>query len=307
MISDLREKDKIDMPLLVTQVTQGVTSVGAPYLSVVLQDKSGTIDGKLWDVKPEQVKVIEAGRIINVMGEVLKYRNTLQLRIHDVSTKLTDADINDFVETTKVPIEELKKSIQEAIMALQDEVYRGIVGEVFNRYEKEFYEFPAASRNHHDFHGGLATHVESMLKLAQFIIAQHPWLNADLLISGVLLHDMGKVFELSGPVLTEYTLKGKLIGHISIMNSIIFEIAKGHGWENYEQTILLTHLILAHHGEYEYGSPILPMVAEAEILNIIDNLDARLNMLEKMIESTDLQSFSQRIWSLENRSFYRSK
>lgn len=307
MISDLREKDKIDMPLLVTQVTQGVTSVGAPYLSVVLQDKSGTIDGKLWDVKPEQVKVIEAGRIINVMGEVLKYRNTLQLRIHDVSTKLTDADINDFVETTKVPIEELKKSIQEAIMALQDEVYRGIVSEVFNRYEKEFYEFPAASRNHHDFHGGLATHVESMLKLAQFIIAQHPWLNADLLISGVLLHDMGKVFELSGPVLTEYTLKGKLIGHISIMNSIIFEIAKGHGWENYEQTILLTHLILAHHGEYEYGSPILPMVAEAEILNIIDNLDARLNMLEKMIESTDLQSFSQRIWSLENRSFYRSK
>lgn len=307
MISDLREKDKIDMPLLVTQVTQGVTSVGAPYLSVVLQDKSGTIDGKLWDVKPEQVKVIEAGRIINVMGEVLKYRNTLQLRIHDVSTKLADADINDFVETTKVPIEELKKSIQEAIMGLQDEVYRGIVSEVFNRYEKEFYEFPAASRNHHDFHGGLATHVESMLKLAQFIIAQHPWLNADLLISGVLLHDMGKVFELSGPVLTEYTLKGKLIGHISIMNSIIFEIAKGHGWENHEQTILLTHLILAHHGEYEYGSPILPMVAEAEILNIIDNLDARLNMLEKMIESTDLQSFSQRIWSLENRSFYRSK
>ena len=307
MINEFREKDKIEEHLLVMQVSQGVTSAGAPYLSIVLQDKSGTIDGKLWDVKPEQVKVIEAGKIMLVSGEVLKYRNALQLRIHDAIPVNEAIDINEFVESTDVPIEKLQKIIYGAIDTIEDEIYQGIVKQIFSEYDQEFFEFPAASRNHHDFHGGLATHVASMLTYAQFIIQHNPWLNSDLLIAGILLHDFGKIYELSGPVLTEYTLKGRLIGHISIMNSMIYEIAKRNGWENYEQTVLLTHLILAHHGEYEFGSPILPMVAEAEILNLIDNLDARLNMLEKMLESTDPQTFSPRIFSLENRSFYRSK
>jgi 3'-5' exoribonuclease len=306
-INQFKEKDKVEIPLLISQVTQGVTTSGAPYLSVVCQDKTGSIDGKLWDVKEEQNAIIKPGMIIDVVGEVLKYRNSLQLRIHSVFKPHDDYQIADFVEQTSVPIEDLKQRVDETIVSIEDEVIKGIIQEVFNRYEKEFFEFPAASKNHHDFLGGLATHVVSMLDVGEFLIKQYPLLNRDLLLGGILLHDIGKILELSGPILTEYTLKGRLLGHISMVNAIIFEVAKTKGWEDKEQTVLLSHLVLAHHGQLEYGSPVLPMVPEAEILNLIDNLDARMNMFEKMIEVTEPKTFSARIFSLENRNFYRSK
>lgn len=306
-ISQFREKDKVELPLLVSQVTQGVTTSGAPYLSVVCQDKTGSIDGKLWDVKEEQNLLIKPGEIINVVGEVLKYRNSLQLRIHNVFKAEEDYKIADFVEQSDVPIEELKRRVNQTIQSIKDEVIQGITQEIFSRFEKEFFEFPAASKNHHDFLGGLATHVVGMLDVGEFIVRQYPILDRDLLLGGILLHDIGKVMELSGPILTEYTLKGKLLGHISMVNSIISEVAKEKGWQDCEQTVLLSHLVLSHHGQYEYGSPVLPMLPEAEILNMIDNLDARMNMFEKMYEATEPKSFSARIFSLENRSFYRSK
>lgn len=306
-ISEFKEKEKIDCALLVSQVTQGITTSGAPYLSVVLQDKTGSIDGKLWDVKENQASLIKPGAILQVVGEVLKYRNTLQLRINNIFEIKETLDLDDFVEKTNVPIEELKSKVSKAIESIEDPIYREITKEIFKRHHKEFFEFPAASRNHHDFLGGLATHVVAMLEIGEFVVKKYPLLNRDLLISGILLHDIGKIFELSGAVLTEYTLKGKLLGHISMVSSLIYEVADKLGVQDEEQTVLLTHLVLSHHGQYEYGSPVLPMVAEAEVLNIIDNLDARLNMFEKMMDSTEPQSFSGRIFSLENRSFYRSK
>jgi len=306
-ISEFKEKEKIDCALLVSQVTQGVTTSGSPYLSVVLQDRTGTIEAKLWDVKENQAALIKPGAILQVVGEVLKYRNTLQLRINNVFEVKEPLELDDFVEKSDVPIEELKSKIAKAIESIEDPVYHGITKEIFKRYHKDFFEFPAASRNHHDFLGGLATHVVAMLEIGNFVVEQYPLLNRDLLISGILLHDIGKIFELSGPILTEYTLKGKLLGHISMISSIIYEVADKLGYKEEEQTVLLSHLVLSHHGQYEYGSPVLPMLAEAEILNIIDNLDARLNMFSKMMENTEPQSFSGRIFSLENRSFYRSK
>ncbi len=307
MINQLNEKEKIEIPLLVSQVTQGVTTSGAPYLSVVFQDKSGSIDGKLWDVKDDQAALIKPGTILTVVGEVLRYRNSLQLRIHNVLSMSEQFEIADFVEETNIPIEHLKGRINTVVDSLEDEIIKGITKEIIGRYENELYEYPAASRNHHDFKGGLATHVVAMIEIGEFVLSKYSLLNRDLLMAGILLHDIGKVFELSGPILTEYTLKGKLLGHISMINSLIHEVAVKNGWADKEQTILLSHMVLSHHGQYEYGSPVLPMLAEAEVLNIIDNLDARLNMFEKLFETTEPQSFSARVFSLENRSFYRMK
>jgi 3'-5' exoribonuclease len=307
MINQLNEKEKIEIPLLVSQVTQGVTTSGAPYLSVVFQDKSGSIDGKLWDVKDDQAAFIKPGTILTVVGEVLRYRNSLQLRIHNVLSMSEQFEIADFVEETNIPIEHLKGRINTVVDSLEDEIIKGITKEIIGRYENELYEYPAASRNHHDFKGGLATHVVAMIEIGEFVLSKYSLLNRDLLMAGILLHDIGKVFELSGPILTEYTLKGKLLGHISMINSLIHEVAVKNGWADKEQTILLSHMVLSHHGQYEYGSPVLPMLAEAEVLNIIDNLDARLNMFEKLFETTEPQSFSARVFSLENRSFYRMK
>jgi len=306
-VSGLQEGEKFQLPLLVTQMTKGVTTAGAPYLSLVVQDKTGSLDGKLWDVKEEQVRLIEPGRILLVIGEVLKYRNTLQLRIHNVQQAPLDVDPSDFVSTGPIPVEELKSQITSFFAQIEDPIYKQITQACFDRYEQSFYQYPAAARNHHDFLSGLATHVVAMLHLASDVCNRYPLLNRDLLYSGILLHDLGKVLELSGPVLTEYTLQGKLLGHISMMQSIVYEMAVDLKIEDSEQVTCLRHLILSHHGQYEYGSPVLPMMAEAEVLHLIDNLDARLNMFEKMYEDVEPQNFSQRIFSLENRSFYRSK
>jgi 3'-5' exoribonuclease len=216
-------------------------------------------------------------------------------------------DAAAFVNVSKYSKEYLQGKIDAAIASIRDDIYREISRLCIERYEKEFYEYPAASKNHHDFLGGLATHVVAMIDLADEICLRYDILNRDLLIAGILTHDLGKVIELSGPVLTEYTMQGKLLGHISMMQSIVYELALSQGWQDSEQVTLLRHVILAHHGQYEFGSPVLPMVAEAEVLHLIDNLDARLNMFEKMSETVEIGQFSPRIFSLENRSFYRSK
>jgi 3'-5' exoribonuclease len=301
------EAEKINQPLLITQSTRGVTTAGAPYMSLVVQDKTGSMEGKLWDVKEEQAALAEPGKIVTIVGEVLKYRNSLQLRIHNVLPVNGDFDPTAFVNVSKYSKEYLKGKIDAAIHSIQDEIYYGISKMCIERYEKEFYEYPAASKNHHDFLGGLATHVVAMIDLADEVCKRYEILNRDLLIAGILTHDLGKIIELSGPVLTEYTMQGKLLGHISMMQSIVYELALTKNWQDSEQITCLRHMILSHHGQYEYGSPVLPMVAEAEVLHLIDNLDARLNMFEKMFEITDVGQFSGRIFSLENRSFYRTK
>lgn len=306
-VNSWAEAEKISQPLLVTQATRGVTTAGSPYMSLVVQDKTGSMEGKLWDVKEEQAALAVPGTIVTIVGEVLKYRNSLQLRIHNVLPVTQELDAAAFVNVSKYSKEYLKGKIDAAIASIRDDIYREISRLCIGRYEKEFYEYPAASKNHHDFLGGLATHVVAMIDLADEICLRYDVLNRDLLIAGILTHDLGKVIELSGPVLTEYTVQGKLLGHISMMQSIVYEIALSQGWQDSEQITLLRHVILAHHGQYEFGSPVLPMVAEAEVLHLIDNLDARLNMFEKMNETVEAGQFSPRIFSLENRSFYRSK
>jgi len=305
-VNQWNEKQRISQPLLITQVTKGVTTAGAPYLSIVAQDDSGSIEGKLWDVKEEQAKLMEPGRIVLISGEVLKYRNVLQLRIHQVEPA-GDVDPADFVTTSKVSEEVLRNKVEATLASLEDPVYKQLTERCFRDYEDDFYQYPAASRNHHDFVGGLATHVVAMIELADEMCKRYPLLNRDLLISGILLHDLGKVIELSGPILTEYTLQGKLLGHISMMQAIVYDVSKELGIEDSEQATCLRHMILSHHGQYEYGSPVLPLLAEAEMLHLIDNIDARMNMFEKMYESVEPQNFSLRIFSLENRSFYRTK
>ena len=135
----------------------------------------------------------------------------------------------------------------------------------------------------------------------------YPQLNRDLLIAGVLVHDVGKTAEMSGPVTTEYTLEGKLEGHISLANGWLSEVAEKTGLAETEEAILLHHMILSHHGHYEFGSPVLPMLQEAEVLYLIDNMDARLNTLNQALKETAPGTWTQKLFSLDNRQFYRPK
>jgi 3'-5' exoribonuclease len=305
-INTLNEGDKINTPMLITGLTKGVTTSGAPYISLTLQDQTGTIEAKVWDAKEDQTAAIVLGKVVNINGEVLKYRNALQLRVYSV-TALAEGefDPSDFVSGSDLSLDYMKQRIHGCVASMDDAVIKSICTAVIEYFGEKIFTYPAAARNHHDFVGGLATHMIGMLDIAESLCKQYPLLNRDLLLSGVLLHDLGKIVELSGPILTEYTLEGKLVGHISIMQSLVVEVAKKLGLENAEQVVLMRHLILSHHGEYEFGSPILPMIMEAEILNFVDNIDARMNMFAKALEPVDPGQFTQRVFSLENRAFYK--
>ena len=307
-ISSFVEGEKIQTSLLITQMNRGITNSGAPYLSFVLQDQSGSIDAKLWDAKDELLSGVEAGKVVLVSAEVLKYRNALQLRIYNL-TKLEDNqfDPSDYVMATDLSLEFMQKRIHETLLSMQDLVYRDVCTSIIEDLHEKLYSYPAAAKNHHDFVGGLATHMISMLDLGEAFCTLYPMLNRDLLLAGILLHDLGKIDELSGPILTEYTVEGKLVGHISIMQSKVAEKAKALGYQDSEQVTLMRHMILSHHGEYEFGSPVLPMVMEAEMLTFIDNVDARMNMFAKALESVKPGEWTPRIFPLENRSFYKPK
>lgn len=307
-ISSFVEGEKIQTSLLITQMNRGITNSGAPYLSFVLQDQSGSIDAKLWDAKDELLSGVEAGKVVLVSAEVLKYRNALQLRIYNLA-KLEDNqfDPSDYVMATDLSLEFMQKRIHETLLSMQDIVYRDVCTSIIEDLQEKLYSYPAAAKNHHDFVGGLATHMISMLDLGEAFCTLYPMLNRDLLLAGILLHDLGKIDELSGPILTEYTVEGKLVGHISIMQSKVAEKAKALGFQDSEQVTLMRHMILSHHGEYEFGSPVLPMVMEAEMLTFIDNVDARMNMFAKALESVKPGEWTPRIFPLENRSFYKPK
>ncbi|MEG0176464.1 3'-5' exoribonuclease YhaM family protein [Anaerorhabdus sp.] len=307
-VSDFQDKDSLEQPLLVKSLTKGITQKGAPYASVVLQDKTGTIDGKMWDIKPEQEEIIQLGQVQKVSCEVLKYNNALQLRIHKIEPiDQSLIDLSEYVIASKVAKADLKEVVEDTISSIKNDNYKALIQGLFTMVGEGFYEYPAASKNHHSFLGGLATHVVGMVKLANSICELYPQLNRDLLVSGVLAHDLGKMIELSGPITTEYTLEGKLTGHISILHGRLMQIADQCGLGESEEAILLRHCILSHHGQLEYGSPVLPLVQEAEVLSFIDNLDARLNTLESALESVQPGEFTQRIFAMENRSFYKPK
>ncbi len=307
-VKDFEEGMHVTEKLMVSSLTTGVTNAGAPYLNLTIQDNSKSIEAKLWDVKPELQKSLQAGKVYEFDLEIHKYKNVLQAKILKVMQVIqSEIDPGEFAFRSPVPVEELKNTVQIALNGIENPNIIKILNAVLSEYQNEFYAYPAASKIHHNFIGGLATHTAGMLKLAGAICDIYPNVNKDYLYAGVIIHDIGKITELSSPVLTEYTTEGKLLGHISIMDAKLYEVGKKLGLEDSEEILLLRHMVLAHHGEYEFGSPVKPMTLEALILTYIDNIDAKVNILSKAYEETESGEFTQKIFSLDNTAFYKTK
>src|SRR5690625_3641431 len=212
--------------------------------------------------------------------------------------------VADFLEKAPVDKEQLKEKLTEAIFEMKNPSIQRIVRAFVKKYEAELFVYPAASKNHHAYVSGLAHHIVTMLQIAKGLCDIYPKLNKDLLYAGIILHDIGKIHELSGAVTTSYTVEGTLLGHISIMVGEIKEVADQLDISGEEVTVL-QHLVLSHHGVPEWGSPKRPQVMEAEILHVIDVIDARVNMLTRALERTKPGEFTERLFALDNRSFYR--
>ena len=213
-----------------------------------------------------------------------------------------------YMERAPLKKEAMEEEINKTLFEITNPNWNRIVRFLLNKYQKEFFDFPAAKRNHHAFASGLAYHTVSMLRLGKAIVAEYPELNSSLLYAGIILHDLGKVLELSGPMSTEYTLAGNLVGHLVLVDEEIVKACIALKFdENKEDIVVLRHMVLSHHGLLEYGSPVRPRIMEAEILHQIDNLDASMQMMLTSIRQTTPGEYSDRIFGMDNRSFYVPK
>ena len=307
MISELVDGEHFKGQLLVANSAKCVNNVGANYLNLELRDSSGNINGKKWDVSLEDESIFVIGNVVEIEGEVLKYKENLQLKV--LSASLVNPDEIDtarFIKQPPVPKEQLVKRFNEYVESIQNEDCRKILDYLIKRLSPNLFEYPAAVSVHHDYASGLLVHTLSMADIAEFMVKHYQNVNRDILLTGVLLHDMGKTIEFEGPIVYKYSLTGKLLGHITIMVSEIRRAAEGLKITS-EVPLLLEHMVLSHHGYPEFGSAIMPMTQEALMLSLIDNLDSKMVIVQKALENTNPGEFSQKVFPLDNRIIYKPK
>lgn len=304
-INQYSEGSRINCPLLVVNVSKGVSGNNAAYLTITFQDKTGTIDGKRWDMKPEDEVTFSIGNIVNIEADVIDYRGNLQLKVNSgLLVDKNEVDVSLFVPSSPIPVEELEAKLSTLLESIKDEDVSKIVTTLISTYYKQYISYPAATRNHHEFASGLLHHTLTMAALADQVCLTYPELDRDMLIGGVLLHDLGKVIELSGPIIPKYTVEGKLIGHISLCAAEIKRVAEQLAITS-EVPTLLTHMVLSHHGHLEYGSPVLPLTREALMLSMIDEMDSKMMMLEKAYTNVASGEFTERVYTVNNVNFYQ--
>ena len=304
LIKDFLENEKVNQAFLVNNVTKGITTKGSSYLNIILQDTSGTIEAKKWEVEANDEEIVKPGNIIIVEGDILIYKSGFQLRVSKVSVANEEEfDVSQFVPSAPVSRNELQKTLFEYVEKIKDKEIKRVVEEVIKNHYISLSTYPAATRNHHEYASGLLYHTTTMLRVAESLSNIYK-VNTSLLYAGVILHDIGKTIELSGPIVPKYTTQGKLLGHISIINAEVYKTCQDLGI-NGETATLLQHMILSHHGQYEFGSPVLPMIKEAELLNFIDNMDSRMNAIDKALSLVEEGEFTTRQFALEDRNFYK--
>ncbi|MGZ9789595.1 3'-5' exoribonuclease YhaM [Staphylococcus hominis] len=304
-VEKLNPGDSVENFFLIHRATQGVTAQGKDYMTLYLQDKSGDIEAKLWTVTKDDMKILKPEIIVWVKGDVINYRGRKQMKVNQfrLATAEDGVKTQDFIDGAPLSPNEIQDELSHFILEIENAHLQRITRHLLKKYQDKFFTYPAASSHHHNFAGGLSYHVLTMLKIAKSLCDIYPLLNRSLLYSAIILHDIGKVRELSGPVATTYTVEGNLLGHISIASDEVAEAAKELGIDS-EEVMLLRHMILAHHGKMEFGSPKLPHLKEAEILFFIDNIDAKMNMFDKAFKKTEKGQFTERIFGMDNRQFY---
>lgn len=306
LVNELFEGDILETQFLIASSNKCVNNLGSYYFNLELKDMTGSIAGKKWEAKPEDDNIYVAGNIIQARVEILKYKEALQCKI--VSARLVskdEIDVTRFIKNAPRSKEELISRLDYYICSIKDMDCRKIVNYFINKDKEKIYIYPAASSIHHEYASGLLMHTVSMLEIGEFIEKKYPDINHDLLMSGIILHDLGKTIELEGDIVYKYSLEGRLLGHISIMAAEIRMAADKLHIQS-DVPLLLEHIVLSHHGELEYGSPVRPLTREAFLVNLIDNLDSKMTIITKALEDVEKGEFSQKIFALDNRCFYKN-
>ncbi len=278
---------------------------GSNYLTLRLADRTGTIDAVKWDASENLYGHVSGADFLRVRGRVEVYRNKSQLVLSDLRpAEAEPTQLADFLPHTQKDVDALMKELRATVDSLQNAYIQKLILSFLEEPEfvAAFKRAPAAVSYHHPFIGGLLEHICSVIWVTDRIVENYPELNRDLLIAGIFFHDIGKVRELAVGAGFSYSDEGELVGHISLGILMVQErAARVDGFPS-ELLMQITHLILSHHGELEYGSPKVPMTVEAIALHHLENLDAKINSFSMALKS-DLQDGQN--WTSYNRMFGR--
>ena len=290
LINTLRDGDRVRSIYLCRQKTEAKTKVGKDYFSLTLQDRTGSIDAKIWDLS-SGIEEFEPFDFVEVEGDVKMFQCHPQLNVRRLRVASEgEYDPAEFLPQSQYDIGGMFEELKKFIASIGNEKMRQLAESFFLEdaaFAAEFRRHSAAKSVHHGFVGGLLEHTLGVLKLCEFFTRRYRFLDRDLLITAAMLHDIGKVYELSDFPANDYTDEGQLLGHIVMGDHLVAEhIAKIEGFPK-TKAAELRHCILAHHGEFEFGSPKKPALAEALALHYADNIDAKMETFKEQLENAE--------------------
>lgn len=302
-IKDVREGERVRGRYLVKGKKAGITRAGKPYLSLVLADRSGELEAKLWEGVERISPLLREGDIAEVSGMAQPYQGHLQVVLTEIQRSGDLSDRERFLESAPEDASSMLRDLRELLGGLKNRHLRTLVDRFFLDGDFVFAlkTAPAAKNFHHNYLGGLLEHTLSVCRLAGRIAEHYPNLDGDLLLAGAFLHDLGKIRELSlGPVL-DYTDEGRLLGHVVLGVALLEEKIKLVKAFPEDLSLRLKHILLSHHGEFAFGSPKRPKFLEAYALHLLDDLDAKMNGIRRFQERDRQEGH----WTEFNRMFDR--
>ena len=286
-VENIAARDRVDAPFLVKDKAIGMAKNGKPYMTLKLMDCTGEVEGRIWDRVDEFSARFNRDDFVHVSGKASVYLGRMQLVIQELN-RLEEAEVDlvDFLPVSARPVDDMVAELTTVVDMLADPDLKSLMQRFLSDadFMAAYTRAPAAKTMHHVCLGGLLEHSLAVATLAADISRRYPGLNRDLLVVGALLHDVGKVAELRYQRSFEYTDAGKLRGHIVIGVEMVEEKIRGLGAFPQDLAVHLKHLLLSHHGQYEYGSPKRPKTMEAVILNFLDDLDSKINGVRTHIE-----------------------
>ncbi|AIQ11876.1 3'-5' exoribonuclease YhaM family protein [Paenibacillus durus] len=314
-INQLAPQDEFIGFYLIRELTVKQTNGNPPkdYFDVVLSDSSGQLSAKYWDVSTADKETFFPMGLVKVQGLAHLYREKLQIKISKMrlATEKDGVALTDFIRSAPIRPVDLIYTIKQAMGSISDPEIRTIVAYCVGKVEEKLMHYPAAKTHHHAYFAGLAYHMVRMLEIGDFLCKQRPFLNPDLLKAGIILHDIAKPEEMISQlgIVSDYSVQGKLLGHIAMASSWITEAAIRSNIDLGSPKVLgLQHLVLSHHNLGEWGSPVQPQTAEAVALHHIDAMDAKLQMVEDALDTTpESEDWTPFIRGLENKAVYRMK
>jgi 3'-5' exoribonuclease len=313
-IDQIQPGSTINDVYMISQPILRSTTRGDLYIAMFVSDKSGRVNGRIWQASEQLFNSLPKEGFAHIKGRSELYQNTLQIVADHITVVPAEkVDINDYLPRTEKDIPKMFEEVKRSVSEIKNPFLKALINEFLSDKElmKNFCKAPAATAHHHSYIGGLLEHTNNMLNTAKAIMPFYPQLQSDLVLAGIFLHDMGKTEELSYQMAFGYTDSGQLLGHI--VQTVIMVNNKAGAIEKAGQEVdkeileNLEHIILSHHGQYEFGSPKLPMTAEAFLISFLDNIDAKINQVTNKIDSEPGESnWTGFVKALESK-LYRKK